>query len=155
MQCAEASGNRKSRMAKSRLITGKSATDGIAKLTGESLPPAPKKKRKSSTDWEAVFLKLWQDHSGLPDPQQHVQLVPGRRWAVDFFIDPSTIVEIEGCIYAQGRHTRGVGYAEDCKKYNSLSLLGYTILRYTSDDLTKRPIQVIEEVKAFVLSQVA
>jgi very-short-patch-repair endonuclease len=41
---------------------------------------------------------------------------------------------------------RRKGYTEDTKKYNELGKAGWKLLRYTTDDLKKRPVQIIEEV---------
>ena len=42
-------------------------------------------------------------------------------------------VEIEGGIWNEGRHTRGVGFAADCEKYNLATVDGWRVLRYTAD----------------------
>jgi very-short-patch-repair endonuclease len=64
---------------------------------------------------------------------------PMRRWACDYYIpregiQPSRgwIIEIEGSVYAQGRHTRGKGYEEDCVKYSTASALGYRVYRFST-----------------------
>ena len=41
------------------------------------------------------------------------------------------LVEIEGGIYAGGRHTRGKGFENDCEKYNVAVLMGYSLLRFS------------------------
>lgn len=56
---------------------------------------------------------------------------PDRRWRADFFLEPSLLIEIEGGVYANGRHTRGEGYEKDCEKYNAAILAGYKLLRFT------------------------
>ncbi len=42
-------------------------------------------------------------------------------------------VEVEGGTWTKGRHVRGVGYANDCKKYNAAQLDGWLVIRVTSD----------------------
>lgn len=44
-------------------------------------------------------------------------------------------VELEGGTWANGRHTRGSGYAEDCDKYNQAALLGWRVLRFTASSV--------------------
>jgi very-short-patch-repair endonuclease len=44
-------------------------------------------------------------------------------------------VELEGGTWTGGRHTRGAGFAEDCRKYNAAQLLGWLVLRFTADQL--------------------
>jgi hypothetical protein len=41
--------------------------------------------------------------------------------------------EIEGATWTQGRHTRGKGFEEDCTKYNEAALLGWNVLRFTTE----------------------
>lgn len=86
--------------------------------------------------------------SGLPRPEYNVRLIPGRRFHCDFvWRELRLVVEIEGGTYKRkraktcpvcgetpkGRHTTGSGFAEDCRKYNQLVLLGYRILRFTTE----------------------
>lgn len=42
-------------------------------------------------------------------------------------------IEYEGGTYTNGRHTRGKGYANDCKKYTMAAMEGWTLLRFTVD----------------------
>lgn len=60
--------------------------------------------------------------------------VPGRKFRADFYIPAAKlIVEIEGGTWVSGRHNRGFGMATDASKYNLATLLGYRLLRYTTD----------------------
>lgn len=64
---------------------------------------------------------------------------PTRKWKFDFAIpDHNIAIEYEGGIYSGGGHTRGAHYSSDVQKYREATLLGWTILRYTSDDLDCR-----------------
>ena len=38
----------------------------------------------------------------------------------------------------------------DAEKMNSAQLLGWNVLAYTSLDLQRRPVQVVEEIEAFL-----
>lgn len=74
----------------------------------------------------------------LPEPTPEYQFHPTRRWRADYaFIHttPRVIVEIDGGVWAQGRHTRGAGFIQDQVKLNAAALLGYHVLRYTPDRL--------------------
>lgn len=63
---------------------------------------------------------------------------PGRQWRFDFYIpDFRLAVEIEGGVFAGGRHTRGAGFSEDIEKYNSALLVGVRVYRINALDLRK------------------
>lgn len=55
-------------------------------------------------------------------------------------------IEMEGGTFTGGRHTRGVGYAQDCWKYNRAAELGWRVLRYTTDMINNDPEQVIMQI---------
>jgi very-short-patch-repair endonuclease len=60
---------------------------------------------------------------------------PVRKWRFDYAILKHHIaIEIEGGVFAGGRHTTGVGYKGDCEKYNEATILGWRVLRYTKED---------------------
>jgi very-short-patch-repair endonuclease len=70
-----------------------------------------------------------------------------RRWRLDFAIPDYKIgVEVEGGMWVRGRHSRPLGYANDCEKYNSAACLGWTVLRYTSDMIRDNPGQILTDV---------
>ncbi|AUL97471.1 hypothetical protein FORC54_3326 [Vibrio vulnificus] len=53
---------------------------------------------------------------------------------------------MEGGTWANGRHTRGKGYAADCEKYNVAALEGWRVLRFTGDMIKSGDaITMIEE----------
>jgi very-short-patch-repair endonuclease len=57
----------------------------------------------------------------------------GRNWRFDFaWPDRKLAVELEGAVYAGGRHTRGKGFEADCEKANAAVLAGWRILRFTA-----------------------
>lgn len=49
-----------------------------------------------------------------------------------------------------GAHTRGPGFIDNCRKYNTAALLGWIVLRYTIDDLVERPVQMVEEIQSLL-----
>jgi very-short-patch-repair endonuclease len=71
-----------------------------------------------------------------------------RLWRFDFaWPSQKLAVEVEGGIWSNGRHTRGSGFAQDCRKYNSASLTGWVVLRYTEREIKSLDAaQEIEEV---------
>lgn len=65
--------------------------------------------------------------------QTEYRFCPGRMWRFDF-ANPNIMlaIEIEGAIFANGRHCRGSGMLGDMDKYNKAELYGWTILRYSA-----------------------
>ena len=79
------------------------------------------------------------------EPEREHRFAPPRRWRFDFaFHKEKVAVEVEGGIWNRGRHTRGSGYAHDLAKYNAAARLGWVVLRYTTEMVTKG--EAIEEV---------
>jgi len=66
----------------------------------------------------------------LPEPEREYRFHSTRRWRFDFaWPDIRLAFEIEGGIYAHGRHTRGSGFIGDCEKYAEANLLGWWVYR--------------------------
>jgi len=73
-----------------------------------------------------------------------------RRWAFDFAVPAEWLaIEIEGGIWGyetqqkgkmvrreQGGHTTGAGYQDDLWKYNDATCRGWTLLRFSVQDVT-------------------
>lgn len=58
---------------------------------------------------------------------------PDRKWQADFRIDDMPIlVEVEGGVFSNGRHTRGEGYTKDCEKYSAAAVNGWFVIRGTT-----------------------
>lgn len=66
---------------------------------------------------------------------------PSRKWRADFaFPESMLLIEVEGGTRKAGggRHQRAEGFEGDCEKYNAAQLLGYKVLRFTTDMITRR-----------------
>lgn len=97
---------------------------------------------------EDQFLSLWQAHypqllferefSAIDAWEKDFQerfakSKRSKRYRLDFAHPLSkTGVEIQGGVYARGRHVTGSGYERDCKKYNLAYTSGWTIFLLTS-----------------------
>jgi very-short-patch-repair endonuclease len=64
------------------------------------------------------------------------QFDKSRRWRADFYlIEHGILIEIEGSVWTQGRHTRGAGFLADMEKYNTATMLGYRVLRFSTQQV--------------------
>lgn len=71
--------------------------------------------------------------AGLPEPEREVRFAPPRRWRFDLaWRDHLLAVEVDGAVYAGGRHTRGKGYERDAEKLNTAVLMGWRVLRFST-----------------------
>ena len=83
-----------------------------------------------------VHIRCMHGEHGIPMPEREFMFHPQRRWRADFcWPEKMLIVEAEGGVWANGRHSRGKGFIADCTKYNEATLLGYTVLRVTMEHI--------------------
>lgn len=148
-------------MAKSRgtRLSGKTAPkDGARRAIGPVAKPA--KIKVPRFDHADSFMALWRMRAAIagksctgnvsavemPDyglVREHQ--FAGRKWRFDIaWPELMVAVELEGGHWTgNSRHTRGSGFAADCEKYSTAAALGWRVLRFTGDDLKKRPSYVI------------
>jgi very-short-patch-repair endonuclease len=68
--------------------------------------------------------------------EQEYKFHPKRKWRADFHIvGKNILVEVEGGVWSGGRHTRGKGYIGDMEKYNAAVVLGFQILRFSTEQV--------------------
>ena len=80
------------------------------------------------------FLKLQIDSLGYPAPVREFKFHPKRKWRFDFcWISLKLAVEIQGGTWNNGGHVRGKQFASDCEKFNEAQILGYAVLKVTTD----------------------
>lgn len=103
---------------------------------------------KGKSHLEESFLLTWNSTvSGSEPVQQHRFAAPERQWRFDFaWPDALVAVEIDGGIFVGGGHSRGMQFTGDCEKLNAAVMRGWSVLRFTTVDLRKRPVQCVEEV---------
>lgn len=82
----------------------------------------------------------------LPIPEREWRFHPTRRWRLDFCWPGDKVAcEVEGATWANGRHNRGAGFEADCVKYAEAAILGYRVIRVTSNMITDgRAVDLIE-----------
>lgn len=83
---------------------------------------------------ETFFLLLDQVDISRPHPEYIFHRE--RLWRCDYcWIEQKIILEVEGGIFIQGRHSRGAGMKADFTKYNEAAIYGYRILKVIPSEL--------------------
>lgn len=92
---------------------------------------------------------------GLMPPVGEYRFHPVRRWRFDWAWPARKIaLEVEGGVFIQGRHSRGVGMEKDMEKYNAAAIMGYTVLRVTPRMITDgTAIAIVEQAFSAVGSR--
>ena len=68
--------------------------------------------------------------------EQEYKFHAERNWRADFLITGTKIlVEVEGGIWSGGRHTRGKGFIADMEKYNAAAVMGFKVLRFSTEQV--------------------
>ena len=120
----------------------------------KAAPQFHEKPVSQAVDWEKRLLEKIRA-AGLPEPvREHLFARPiKRRWRADFAYPdavPPILIEVEGGIWTRGRHTRGSGYEDDCRKYNKANLLGFILLRFTPTMIQNgEAVEDIQEALAY------
>ena len=80
--------------------------------------------------------------------EQEYKFHSKRKWRADFHIvGKKVLVEVEGGVWSGGRHTRGKGYIGDMEKYNAAVVMGYQVLRFSTEQVKSGlAVQQIEAI---------
>ncbi|WP_180100925.1 DUF559 domain-containing protein [Acinetobacter sp. YH12151] len=80
--------------------------------------------------------------------EQEFEFHPKRKWRADFhLVGKKILVEVEGGIWSGGRHTRGKGYLGDLEKYNAATMMGFQVIRFSTEQVKSGlAIQQIEKM---------
>jgi len=79
------------------------------------------------------IIKAFCSTNGIPMPTTEYRFHSERRWRFDYAWPYKMVaLEIEGGIWVKGRHVRGKGYENDCRKYNEAAVNGWRVLRVTT-----------------------
>lgn len=86
--------------------------------------------------------------AGLPAPVREYRFHARRRWRFDLAFERERVaVEVEGGAFVRGRHNRGAGYREDCRKYNEAVRHGWRVLRFLPEMVESgEALGVLEDV---------
>ena len=81
--------------------------------------------------------------------QEEYQFHPTRKWRSDFYItDTKLLIEVEGGIWTNGRHTTATGYLGDMEKYNEVSKMRFFLLRFNTQQVKSG--FAIKEIQQFL-----
>jgi len=105
------------------------------------------------------FLRWAAPDISIPEPEfrfaaEYVGLGKGVRkrlaeqglkdWRFDLaWPDYKIALEYEGGTFNRGRHTRPMGYSEDCRKYNAAQMLGWVVIRFTREMADKEMSEIV------------
>jgi very-short-patch-repair endonuclease len=119
--------------------------------------------KPAEQDWEEALLLLMRAEN-LPEPKSQYRFYRGRRWAFDFaWPQKKVAVEVEGGTWGNpvtchacgktvrrqtkkgrwytvregGRHNTGKGFESDVEKYTMAALLGWRVVRVTTNHIRK------------------
>jgi hypothetical protein len=89
-------------------------------------------------DLHPVFAAMLKA-AGLPMPVTEYRFAPDRKWRFDHaWPDQMVALEVEGGVWAGGRHTRGSGFVRDIEKYNRAVVLGWRLVRCVPNELCSK-----------------
>ena len=88
----------------------------------------------------SILARLRQDH---PDAVAEHRFHPIRKWRFDFAVPSSRIaIEIDGGVWAGGRHSGGAGQIKDMEKFNMAAIYGWRVMKYTPQQIHAMYAQV-------------
>lgn len=110
----------------------------------DKLPKKPKKVARTQKSGKITkpkppttdtFTLLCKSELGVECVKEY-KFHPVRKWRFDYAI-PSALValEVEGGVWTGGRHINPKGFLGDMEKYNTATLMGWSVYRTTPDDL--------------------
>jgi very-short-patch-repair endonuclease len=90
-------------------------------------------KLKARSEHEELFA-MQLKAAKLRGWEREVVFAPPRRWRFDFAHCIYKIaIEIEGQMWAKGRHNTGTGMQADMVKYNTATLKGWKVFRFSPE----------------------
>ena len=107
------------------------------------------------SDRKDDLRRAWAMTTSEPWPfEPEFQFEPARRWRFDWSCYRLKLaIEVEG-VTRFGKHLGGhqsaKGYAENCDKYNRAVEVGWTMLRYTPEQIKAKPVQIVEQILATI-----
>ena len=98
-------------------------------------------KREKAKAKRERFEKLFDQQCravGLPPGEPEWRFHPQRDFRFDRAWPPFKVaIEIDGGIWSQGRHVRGLGYEQDCLKMAEALFLGWRVYRFSTGQVKR------------------
>lgn len=83
---------------------------------------------------DVLMLQIIALKMRIPEREHRFHSV--RRFRFDFaYPEKKIAIEVEGGTWGKSRHTSGIGYKNDCEKYNLAAIDGWYVLRVTGDHI--------------------
>lgn len=112
----------------------------MTKATRTKLPKGP-------SSLETWFRNAWNNCGTRAFGVTEWRFHPTRNWRFDVAWPALRVaVELHGGTNTGGRHVRGYGIREDCRKVNAATVRGWRVLTYTEAD-TDDPVRVVRQVE--------
>jgi hypothetical protein len=103
-----------------------------------------------TTSLSEDFLYFWELLCPEFPLTKEFKFHPTRKWRLDYPLTSRLLaIEIEGGCYVNGRHSRPIGFINDCEKYNELILNGWKLIRITH--FGKNRSETSEIIKKLIL----
>ena len=97
-------------------------------------PDQPKAKARSS--YNPTIVNAWLKEQGIPCPMYELTFALPRKWRFDLAWPGHRLaLEVQGGIFAGGRHNRGAALLKEWEKLNEAAALGYRVMFCQPADL--------------------
>lgn len=111
----------------------------VDKLSNQATKTRETQKKKKITKPKPpqtdAFTLLCKSELGMECVKEY-KFHPVRKWRFDYAIPTALVaLEVEGGVWTGGRHINPKGFLNDMEKYNTATLMGWSVYRTTPDDL--------------------
>ena len=101
----------------------------------------------SKSTLEAKFLNKWNKFCPQIEFEREYKLLESRKFRGDFAHPNSkTVIEVQGGIWIQGRHSRGAGYTKDCERTLALMAEGWKVIYLVESMFTDDIFEIIKGI---------
>ncbi|HBC3499787.1 TPA: hypothetical protein KDY90_002567 [Vibrio parahaemolyticus] len=109
----------------------------LGSLASESKAKEPTKaQRDVKKAYQKLHARIQRNLLGLPEYKTEVLFHPKRKWRMDYaWPELKIALEVHGGTHSNGRHTRGIGFANDREKMNEAQLLGWIVIEVSTDNI--------------------